>query len=285
MADVALVTSREMSPFDIETPMLAAALAELGIGATIAGWGTPESAAGRLVVIRTAWDYVAEFGAFMEWARSVAAATRLVNSLEVVTWNSHKSYLLDLAYAAVPIVPTVLVPRGTTDDDLASLLEEHEGEIVIKPAISAAAVGAVRTVADTSEALRHLEQLVSVGDALVQPYVASVVGGETSLIYLGGELSHAVRKQPAPGDYRVQEMYGGTRAHHDATDAEREVGAAAVVAAPGRLAYARVDLVDTPNGPAVMELEAIEPQLFLDAEPQSPGRFAAVIAALLSESV
>ena len=106
-------------------------------------------------------------------------------------------------------------------------------------------------------------------------------GGESSLIYFGGEFSHAIRKLPADGDYRVQEHHGGRVVPHKPTDDEFAVAAAALAAAPAATAYARVDLVQVDGSAAVMELEAIEPQLFFDHDAPAAGRFAAHIATLL----
>jgi glutathione synthase/RimK-type ligase-like ATP-grasp enzyme len=140
---------------------------------------------------------------------------------------------------------------------------------VIKPAVSVAAIGAVRAAAASETAAAHLRGLVESGDALIQPFEPGVAEGEVSLMYFGGDYSHAVRKIPADGDYRVQVFYGGLVEPHVAADAERQVAEAALAAVPAELAYARVDLVPTSRGPVLMELELIEPQLFLD-EPGEP---------------
>jgi glutathione synthase/RimK-type ligase-like ATP-grasp enzyme len=282
MVDVVLVTGRDMPGPDVETPLLVAALQERGVAAAIEPWGSDASSEGRLVVVRTTWDYTGQREDFLGWARDVAAVTRLVNPADVLEWNSHKSYLLDLAYAAVPVIPTALVPHGASDADQRGALQEYEGEVVIKPAVSVGAIGALLAGALSTEAAEHLRSLTEVGDALVQPFEPTVVDGEVSLIYFGGELSHAVRKVPADGDYRVQIFHGGTVEPHVATSEEREVAAVALAAVSTDLAYARVDLVATARGPAIMELELIEPQLFLDEDDAAPARFADHLVALLA---
>lgn len=283
MVDVVLATAREMphGP-DPETPLLLTALAERGVSATMEPWGTDASMRGRLVVVRTTWDYTSQCEDFVSWARAVAAETRLVNPIDVLEWNSHKSYLLDLAYAAVPVIPTALVSRQASDADQRAALEEYEGEVVIKPAVSVGAIGTLLVGALSPEAADHLRSLVESGDALVQPFEPTVVDGEVSLIYFGGEFSHAVRKVPADGDFRVQIYHGGTVESHVATAEELEVGTAALAAVSADLAYARVDLLATDRGPAVMELELIEPQLFLDEDDAAPGRFADHLVELLA---
>jgi glutathione synthase/RimK-type ligase-like ATP-grasp enzyme len=102
--------------------------------------------------------------------------------------------------------------------------------------------------------------------------------GERSLIYLGGELSHAVNKQPAEGDYRVQSHYGGEVSRHEPAPAELAVAEAALAQVDEPLTYARVDLVEGEEGPMVIELELIEPELFLGHEPAAPGRLAEEVA-------
>ena len=131
------------------------------------------------------------------------------------------------------------------------------------------------------EAADHLSRLVEAGDTIVQPYAPSVELGETSLFFFGGAFSHAVRKVPKPGDYRVQAMHGGSEEVHEPTPDELEVAARAMGLAPDELVYARVDLIDVAGQPTLMELELIEPDLFLRVAPGSVERFAAAVAAQL----
>jgi len=283
--DVVLVTGRQMRRPDPEIHLLAAALEAKTIGVVIRPWdNATEWASVPLVVVRSPWDYSDAHEEFLSWARSVAAVARMVNPLEVLEWNSHKSYLLDLASAGVPTVVTTLVQRGASDAEQADALAAFPGELVIKPAVSVGAIGALRAGSSSAEAATHLAELASAGDVLVQPLARSVLdGGESSLIYFGGQFSHAIRKIPADGDYRVQEHHGGSVVPHEPTGEEFEVAAATLAAAPAATAYARVDLVDVDGSPAVMELEAIEPQLFLDRDPGAAARFATHIATLIPE--
>ena len=109
-------------------------------------------------------------------------------------------------------------------------------------------------------------------------FVASVAAvGEVSLIYFGGAFSHAIRKQPAPGDFRVQDMYGGTVHAHAPSAAEFDLAARALTCLPAPTAYARVDLVEFERKPALMEIELIEPELFLGASALAADRFADVL--------
>jgi glutathione synthase/RimK-type ligase-like ATP-grasp enzyme len=153
------------------------------------------------------------------------------------------------------------------------------GEIVIKPAVSSGAFGAGRFAAGDPAARDHLLGVLEAGDAIVQPYLPSVAArGERSLIYLGGQLSHSVNKQPAAGDYRVQEHHGGRVSRHEPSEDEIAVAQAALAYLDAPLVYARVDLVHGEDGPMVIELELIEPELFLGVEPSAPARLAELVA-------
>lgn len=284
-ADLALVTASRMPKPDPESGLLVDALAQLGLRATIRVWDQPcDWSQFPLVVSRTPWDYFHRVHAFLAWARSVASVTTLLNPLATIVWNAHKSYLLDLERAGVPIVPTVLVARGAGDAEQRAALTRF-AEAVIKPAVGGGALGALRVDATVTAAAAadHLRTLLTQEDALVQPFMTGVQGaGETSLIFFDGRLSHAVRKVPAAGDFRVHQLYGGTLAAHEPSPAELEVAGATLAAAPAAAAYARIDMVPGPSGPAVMEAEMIEPELFLGRDPEAAGRYARCLAQALN---
>ena len=281
MSTVALATAAELELPDDETSVVADALRQRGVDAVIAPWDGPyDWASADLVVIRSTWDYVHRLEEFLAWIDCAGASTTLVNPGEVLRWNAHKRYLAELSAAGLPVVPTVMVERGAEVSELRDLIADAT-EVVVKPAVSASAYGTARGHATDPALADHLRGLVATADALVQPLVPSVLtDGEVSLIYLGGELSHAVRKVARPGDYRVQHEHGGTVQPHTPTAAEITVAEATLAAVPAPCAYARVDVVAGTDGPMLMELELIEPQLFLDQAPGSAQRFAAVLAAL-----
>jgi glutathione synthase/RimK-type ligase-like ATP-grasp enzyme len=282
VTDIVLATGQVMPHGPAaEDPLLIHALHRLRVTARIEPWGSEATSEARLVVVRTTWDYTEHLPDFLDWVRRTEAGTTLVNPAEVIVWNSHKSYLTDLAGAGVPVIPTTVVDPGSSNTERAAALARYDGDVVIKPVV---AVGADRTIrVDPSDraAATHLHALAETGGALVQPFVPAIVGGEVSLIYLGGSYSHAVRKIPATGDYRVHVFYGGSIEPHTMTGAEREVAEAAFEAVPHDLSYARVDLVETAQGPSLMELELIEPQLFLDQPDAAIEGFAAHLVGLL----
>lgn len=285
ITDLALVTATRMPKPDPESGLLVDALAELGVRATIHAWDQPcDWSQFPLVVSRTPWDYFHRVDEFLHWARGVAAITELLNPLPTIAWNAHKSYLLDLAAAGVPIVPTVLVGRGAGAEERDAALSRFS-EAVIKPAVAGGALDAlhVDAIVDADVAAAHLGRLLAEKDALVQPFMAGIQSdGETSLIFFDGQLSHAIRKVPAAGDFRVHQHYGGTVLHHTPSPAELTVATAALAVAPAATGYARIDMVPGSSGPAVMEAELIEPELFLGSDPAAPGRYARCLARRLN---
>lgn len=280
---IALVTGATMAKPDPETHLLVAALAELGVDAPVIPWDVPEDwAAYPLVVVRTPWDYFRRLPEFLAWAEGASRVSTVVNPVEVIRWNSHKGYLRELPARGIATVPTLWLARGAADG-LAQLAATAWREVVVKPAVSIGAIGALKADSRDPACLAHLAALLAEGDVLVQPFIESVAAqGEVSLIYFGGAFSHAIRKRPAAGDYRVQDMYGGTNhAYRPAAD-EVELASRALAATPAPTTYARVDMVRLPDGqPAVMELELIEPELFLGATPDAPRRFAQVLQRLV----
>jgi len=276
---IVLVTGATMAKPDPETHLLVAALANIGVEAVVAPWDSPEDwAAYPLVVVRTPWDYFRRLPEFLAWAARTSQLTAFVNPVSVIEWNSHKAYLRELAAKGIPTVPTLWLDQGAADG-AARLAATGWGEVVVKPAVSIGAIGALKAQAADPACIAHLAALLAEGDVLVQPFIESVAAqGEVSLIYFGGTFSHAIRKQPAAGDYRVQDMYGGTNHPYQPAADEVELATLALSATPAPTTYARVDMVRLPDGrPAVMELELIEPELFLGVDPAAPARFAEVL--------
>ncbi|MGK7297439.1 MAG: ATP-grasp domain-containing protein [Candidatus Wenzhouxiangella sp. M2_3B_020] len=216
-------------------------------------------------VIRQTWDYFERFGEFGAWLDRVEDETRIVNPVQVVRWNADKRYLVDLDDAGIPVVSTRVVPRREDPPALAGILDEAGlQDAVVKPSVSGAGRATYRV---RREAAGDMEptwrKLVRAEDMLVQPFMPAIVeSGEVSLIVIDGVATHAVRKIAAPGEFRVQDDHGGTVHPHAPTAAEIAVAEKAIAAVPGTVLYARVDLVDGPSGPLVMELELIEPELF-----------------------
>ncbi|MGW0843154.1 ATP-grasp domain-containing protein [Streptomyces sp. NPDC002787] len=270
---------------DRDLPVLVGALREAGADAAAVRWDDPAAdwAGHDLVVIRSTWDYSWRAAEFVAWAAKVGEATRLANPAEVVRWNTDKRYIGDLARAGVPVVPTDYLAPG----DPVDLPVAHE--YVVKPTSGAGARFAARYAPGQREtALRHVERMHSEGlTAMVQPFVTSIdTEGERALQFFGGRLLHASRKGAVltPGTaYDADKTAHPNLERWTPTEAELSVAERALAAVPGaaELLYARVDLVTGEDGrPWVMELELVEPNLFLWLHTESlPHVVEAILAA------
>lgn len=261
MTDVALITCETLPEPDPDAAPLAAALEAAGMTHTLLPWDAADADPGvaSVAVFRSCWNYPWMVERFAQWLTVAGAATTLLNGLNVVRWNLHKRYLLDLATAGVPATPTEVVPPDSTET-LGELLARREwDDVVVKPAVSA---GSFRTLRCGAEGHAHLADLLTAGDVLVQPYLRSVEGhGERALVWIDGHLSHAVRKTVR---WQGEDESVSTEAMPiSAAEAEVAAAAVAVAQARGDLLYARIDVAPDASGqPVVMELELIEPSLF-----------------------
>lgn len=271
---VALATCAETHAEADEAP-IEAALARAGVAYEWAVWDDPGVDWARFagVLVRTTWDYTDKIDAFRSWVGAVAAATRLWNPAAVLRWNSHKGYLVELAGHGVDVVPT-LVARVGAAPVLETFPVGPSGEVVVKPAESAGSIGLSAWPGDDAGrlgALGAVDELHRAGqDAVLQPLVPEIRSGETSIMVIDGEITHAVRKVPAPGDIRSQPEWGAAVeraavAPDQARLAAASIAAAAAVVGHGAedLLYARVDCVDLGGRPHLMELELIEPDLYV----------------------
>lgn len=251
-----------------------ALLAAVGIALAPVPWTAPPppDVAGALAL--TAWGYHL---APARWQAALAAweGRGLANAPAILAWNTRKTYLADLEAAGVATVPTVFAPNADAAALAAARARFGPGRLVVKPQVSADAhATTVHAPGDPAPGL---------ADAMIQPMLDTIATwGELSLILFDGAFSHAVRKVPRAGDFRVQEERGGifTRVGPDA-DA-LALAAAALACAPAPPLYARVDCVRLPAGSlAIMELELIEPDLYLHHAPdRAPALAAAVRNAL-----
>ena len=254
----------------------AAALTAAGLIVEQRVWTDPGDLAGYDVVLPLfAWGYqrdVATWYALLD--RLEAEALPVINPAPVLRWNSDKAYLAELGAKGVAVVPTVEV--AALDD--ASLAEAMAvlmaDEVVIKPAISGGADGTHRMAAEGAIPADALGQR-----RLVQPLMRGILAeGEFSLFFFGGKFSHAIVKRPAAGDFRVQEQFGGRETVWEASDAAQALALAALAAAPARPVYARVDMVgDAAGRLCIMELELIEPSLFLHHAPDRGATFGSAV--------
>ncbi|MGW0533118.1 ATP-grasp domain-containing protein [Streptomyces sp. NPDC003032] len=287
---IALVTRRPQPDYDHDLPVLARSLGEAGAGVRVVGWDDPDVdwAGFDLAVIRSTWDYSWRTDEYVAWAERCGRLTRLANPADVVRWNTDKRYLGELAAAGVPVVPTYYCAPGENVE----LPPDYE-EFVVKPASGAGARYAARYRADErGTALAQIARMHDEGfTAMAQPYMRRIdTTGERALVFLGGEFLHAIQKGAvlAPGTaYDADKMPHPDLRPWEPTAAELDVARRALDVVPGlpELLYARVDLVDgegPDGGPCVMELELVEPNLFLGLHPGSLPR---VVEGILKAAV
>lgn len=241
------------------------------------------------LILRSTWDYTDNYSTFMHWLDEVDVPIH--NPRDIVRWNSDKRYLLELAAAGVPTVPTQIVESLDQVWDAPAPF----AEFVVKPTRGAGSKGAKRfAAADIDSAHVHARELILSGSpAMVQPYLPSVdAGSETALVHFDGVFSHSITKGPMLSKDGVRQMVDDLYVvesieHRQASDAQKAVARQAIDAIPsvgGSSAplYARVDLIDDHLGaPIVLELELVEPSLFFAFAPEAADRFAQAISARL----
>lgn len=280
---VALVTCAEVADLDPDDRLVIEPLAVRGVHAEPVVWdaGDVDWSDYDLVVLRSTWDYPPRRQEFVAWATGVPG---LANPADVIAWNTDKRYLAQLAGADLPVVPTTWLAPSEVWTPPTS------GSYVIKPSVGVGSLDTERYDVsgdgDRRLAAGHVQRLHNAGrDVMIQPYLAGVDRhGETALLYLGGEYSHAIRKGPMlttadPGFhslYRPEEI-----TPREPSAAERAAAELVLSAVPGgrdRLLYARVDLIAGLDGqPVLLELELTEPSLYLGYADRAPERFAEVI--------
>ena len=276
---IAIATCAGYPELKGDDDLLRAALRERSCEAKSLVWdeGEVDWAGFDLCLVRSTWDYHEKYAEFLAWTRRVEAATALRNPAEVIAWNSDKTYLRELAEAGVPTVPTLWVERAS-ELDLESEMAAHGWEeAVVKPVVDLGAKNLRRVRA--GEAREALTAVLERQQAMIQPFLPSLEAeGELSLTYIEGNLSHAVRKRPAQGDFRVQSIWGGTFAPAKPEAPQVELAERALAQLDDPPLYARIDLVtDLEGNPAL-----IEPNLYLSTHPAAAARLAAAVLDQLS---
>lgn len=256
---------------------LVAPLAAVGIEAALTGFSDELDLRGfQAATPLLAWGYHQRIDLWSARLDDLArSGLPILNPVAALRWNSRKTYLTELEQAGAPIVPTTFVDAVTEAALDAARARFGTPLVVVKPVVSAGAMSAVRLA--PGDPLDGAPE----GAAMIQPYLPAIVGeGEMSLLYFGGVFSHAVIKVAAAHDFRVQARMGGAaRALSSVPREALEVAQTVLTACPHRLDYARVDLIRGSDGSLVlMELEAIEPDLFLQYAPDEGVAFAAAFA-------
>ncbi|MEU9865426.1 hypothetical protein AB0D99_31610 [Streptomyces sp. NPDC047971] len=287
-ARIAIVTSQEYANLDEELPLIVDALRADGLAAEAVSWedDTVDWGGFDLAVIRSTWNYADRLADFVSWAEATGRATRLHNAAGVVRWSSDKRYLAALAERGVSVVPTRFVEPG--EQVPSAYVDAPEG-VVVKPTVSLGARDTARyEPGREADAIAHARMLLDQGRAvMVQPYLPLVAEGERALVFFAGAFSHAIRKGQVLTEPNV--IDNARTPHPDVvpyqpTDAELRTALEALAVVPGGETplVARVDLaLDSSRVPVIMELELIEPYLFLGTNPEGLKRF---VEAVVTES-
>lgn len=255
------------------------ALKARGIMAQATVWDDPQIdwAQYGAVVIRSTWDYHHRSEEFLAWLSHLdALAVPLLNPSAIVRWNMDKTYLRDLQTRGIEVLPSVWLARYT-EFSLLRLMEERDWKrVVVKPVVSAAADNThLITVDNAKERQPEVDSLLRRGGLIVQEFAQEIESqGEWSLLFYGGQYSHAVLKHPTAGDFRVQPHLGGTHAQAEPEPVLIDQAHAVVSAVDADLLYARVDAIERSGRLLLMELELVEPYLFFPEHPLAPDRFA-----------
>jgi len=277
---VALATYGRAPTLAPDDQLLVPALDALGVLAEPVVWSSHAMwTAFDAVVVRSCWDYHLHSDAFYSWLGSLEAAGVAVwNPPSMIRWNSDKRYLIDLEQRGVPTIHTEIVRRGHAAEVETAVGKNGWTKFVIKPAISASGFETYALSTPLDEYSRAtIARVASGGDVLVQPFAEEVPeAGELSFMFLDGAFSHAALKRAAvaTGEFRVQTEHGGTVERTSTPDHLVEQAARTLTALPTMPLYARVDGIVRDDRFVLMELELIEPNLFLDFEPTAPERMA-----------
>jgi glutathione synthase/RimK-type ligase-like ATP-grasp enzyme len=229
-----------------------------------------------LILPLVAWGYNRDYPRWLALLqRAEVERWPLLNPPALLRWNGDKAYLKQLAAAGIPTVPTIAVDHLTPASLSAAAAKFGAADLVVKPPISGGAFGTYRLAAGDP-----IPSDVAGKRMMIQPFQPGILGGEWSLILFGGKFSHAVIKRPAEGEFRVQPHLGGTDSYAAAPDGSIELAMAALKVAPSETLYARVDMIANAAGALrIMELELIEPALFLHHAPDKGAAFASAVRA------
>lgn len=276
MSLIVLATSLESPDITVSDRLYAEALERRGCRVAAAPWDGPREAfAGAdAVVLRATWGYYRTLKAFRDWTEAMAAATRLFNPIGLVRWNLRKDYVGKLAAAGVRVPQSHIV--ACEAGAIAKVLADAGwDQAVVKPA-SGASGHSVELVkrATLLEQVAGLSDEARASGVVVQEFLPEIAEGELSLVYFDGAFSHAIRKRPPPGEFRSNSRYGPTRTAETPLREVTDQGASCLRALPEMPLYARVDGVVRGGELIVIEVEVLEPALFMEFDPPSAERFA-----------
>lgn len=229
-----------------------------------------------VVIVRSPWDYQQDAEGFLACLKRIDDSKAVLeNSYSLMSWNLQKTYLKDLAANGVPIVPTLWLDAYQPDMVETAFAKFESSEVIVKPVVSANADFTYRiSPSQVANIQAELIQVFADRALMLQPFLPAIVSpGEYSLFYFDHEYSHAILKTPKSSDFRVQEEHGGSLLSIQPTDEMYFVAQKTLTALPDRALYARIDLIETGSGLAVMEVELIEPSLYFNMDDTAAQRF------------
>lgn len=278
---MALATAAHYPELAPDDQILHAELLRRGIDAVPIVWDSgADWSEYETIVVRSIWDYHLKFPRFRKWLDDLdASGARVLNPTSILRSNADKQYMVELANAGIRITPTRVVMKRDRDSLSDVLLETGWKHAVVKPTVSSTGyetwfVSKPITPEDEERFLMQHGKM----DVLVQEFADGVKAGEMSFVFIAGAYSHAVLKRAAQGEFRVHNEHGGTVESFDAPPAHIAWAASVVATLPrNSWTYARVDAVADTAGMMVMELELLDPELFLAYNTKAVQTFADAI--------
>lgn len=266
-----------------ENQFLAEILKELTMTPQVVAWSDPtvDWSEFDALIIKSTWDYFDFYSQFLEWiGRLEQIGVPVFNDVNCLRWNSSKSYLLEMQQKGYPVIPGKLLPKGQKLDLERIKDEVSSNQVVFKPLVSGGAKHTIRySFGKDEDPTGYLESLLESESFLVQPFIEEVaLVGEYSLIFFNGRFSHAVLKTPALSDFRVQHYFGGSITSARIDSGMMQIAQRFVRDFASESLYARVDGVMLQGKFHLMELELIEPYLFLTSDPAALANYRDALA-------
>lgn len=221
----------------------------------------------QLIILKSPWDYHEKISEFFQWLDHLKSLKiKLLNNVDILQWNADKHYLKDISDQGFPVVPSLYAAQNTTLP-LSIFDQLGTNKIVIKPCISAGAKNTIILEKDKiNENMGRINKLFQEEDYLIQPFQEEIKNGELSFIFFGEKYSHSALKIPKENDFRVQHYHGGTIEYPDVSTHLIAQAQNFINAFAADTLYARVDGIVKNGLLYLMELELIEPYLFLNNE-------------------
>lgn len=268
----------------LEDRLLQEALERQGLSVIRVDWANEDFdwTTVEIAIFRSTWDYSYQYEAFVNWMDRVKMQTQFLNILPLIRWNMDKHYFQDLIAKGIHLPPTIYAHRGDNITLKALFDSINSSEAVIKPTVSAGGKHTYRiNTENVAEYEAIFQKVIQEEDMMIQPFLKNVMDrGEVSLMVMNGKYTHAVLKIAKPGDFRVQDNWGGTVHHYEPTPEEMRFAEAAVAACKPAPLYARIDIANDNKGNiTLIELELFEPELWFRFYPKAADELAIGVVA------